>query len=79
MGWIGVKRRFRVEDNGVIRANCDDDEDWTEIHSEREQKEIIDWACEIPAPEDNRGLPRRLVVAIQKKKSIVNRLETQQK
>ncbi len=36
----------------------------------------MDRAYEIPAPEDNKGLPRRLVVAVPKKRSIVYRLET---
>ncbi len=66
-----------MEDNGVIRASWEDDEDWTEIHSKREWKEMMDQVCEIPAPEDNGGLPRRLVVAVPKKKGIISRLETQ--
>ncbi len=66
-----------MEDNRVIRASWEDDEDWTEIHSEREWKEMIDQACEITAPEDNGGLLRRLVVAVPKKKGIVSRLEMQ--
>ncbi len=68
-----------MEENRVIRASWEDDEDWTEIHSKRELKEMIDRACEIPALEDNGGLPRRLVVAVPKKKGIVSRLEMQWK
>ncbi len=48
-----------------------------EIYSEREWKEMIYRACEIPAPEDNGGLPRRLVVAMPKKRGIVSRLKMQ--
>ncbi len=44
-----------MEDNGVIRASWEDDEDWTEIHSEREWKEMMDRAYEIPALEDKGG------------------------
>ncbi len=36
----------------------------------------MDQAYEIPATEDNRGLPHRLVVAVPKKKGIISRLET---
>ena len=32
--------------------------------------------CEIPIPEDNEGLPRRLVVSMPRKKGLINRLET---
>ncbi len=42
IGWISVKWRFRVEDNGVIRASWEVDKDWTEIHSERKWKEMMD-------------------------------------
>ncbi len=66
-----------MEDNGVIRASWEDDEDWIEIYSESEWKEMIDRACEIPASKDNGGLLCCLVVAMPKKKSIVNRLEIQ--
>ena len=66
-----------MEDNWVMRASWEDDEDWTEIHSEREWKEMMDQACEIPAPEDNGGLPRRLVVAVPKKRGMVSRFKTQ--
>ncbi len=72
-----MKQRFRVEDNEVIRASWKDDEDWMEIYSEREWKEMMDQACKIPAPKNNGGLPRRLIVAVPKKIGIVNKLETQ--
>ncbi len=74
MGWIGVEQRFRVENNGVIRGSWEDDKNWMKIHSEREWKEMMDQACEIPVPEDNKGLPRRLVVAVPKKSGIISRL-----
>ena len=35
MIWTSMKRRFEVEDNGIIYTSWKDDEDWTEIHSER--------------------------------------------
>ncbi len=76
MGWTGVIERFRVDNNRVIRASWEDDEDWTEIHLEREWKEMIDRACKIPTPEDNGGLPHQLVVAVPKKRDIVSRLAT---
>ncbi len=66
-----------MEDNRVIRTSWEDDEDWTEIHSKRKWKEMMDRAYEIPAPEDNEGLPRRLVVAMPKKRGIVSRLKMQ--
>ncbi len=47
-----------------------------EIYSEREWNETIDWACKIPVLEDNGDLPRRLVVALPKKRGVVSRLET---
>ena len=37
---------------------------------------MIQQACEIPAPEDNGGFSRRLVVSVPRKKGIVSRLET---
>ncbi len=37
---------------------------------------MIDRVYEIPTLEDNRGLPRRLIVAMPKKRGIINRLET---
>ncbi len=73
--WIGVKRRFRLEDNGVIRASWEDDEDWIEIHSEREWKKMVDRAYEISVLENNESLPRRLVIVVPKNKDIVSRLE----
>ncbi len=71
-----MKRKFRVEGDGVVRATWDDDEGWTEIYSEREWKEMMQRASEIPAPEDNGDFPRRLVVSVPRKKGIVSRLET---
>ena len=66
-----MKRRFKVEGNGMVRARWEDDEGWTEIHSEREWKEMMERAYEIPAPEDNGDLPRRLIVAVPKKKALL--------
>ncbi len=63
-----MKRRFRVEDNKVLRASWEDDEDRTEIYLERKWKEMMNRACEIPAPEDNGGLPHHLVVVVPQKK-----------
>ncbi len=37
----------------------------------------MDRVYEIPVPEDNRGLPHRLVIAVSKKKGIVSRLKRQ--
>ena len=71
-----MKRKFRVEGDGVVFATWDDDEDWTEIYSERKWKEMMQRTCEIPAPEDNGGFPRRLVVSMSRKKGVVSRLKT---
>lgn len=38
---------------------------------------MIDWVCEILALEDNESLPRYLVVAMPKKRDIVNKLKMQ--
>ena len=40
--WIGVKRKFKVEGNRMVRARWEDDEGWTEIHLEREWKEMME-------------------------------------
>ncbi len=66
-----MKQRFKVEDNRVIYTSWENDEDWTEIYLETKWKEMRDWVCKILAPEDNRGLPHRLVVAVQKKKVLL--------
>ena len=71
-----MKRKFRVEGDGLVRTTWDDDEGWTEINSEREWKEMMQRADEIPASEDNGGFPRRLVVSVLRKKGLVSRLET---
>ena len=47
-----------------------------EIYSEREWKEMMQRACEIPAPENNGGFSRHLVVFVPGKKGLINRLET---
>ena len=39
-----------------------------ETYLERKWKEIIEWAYEILALENNGDLPRRLIVAVPKKK-----------
>ena len=70
-----MKQKFNVDSNGMVRARWEDDEGWTEIHSERKEKEMIEQAYEIPAPEDDGDLPRYLIVAVPKK-SIDSRLET---
>ncbi len=76
MSLTGMKRKFRVEGDGVVGATWDDDEGWTEIYLEREWKEMMQRACEIPSPEDNGVCSRRLVVSVPRKKGIVSRLET---
>ena len=38
---------------------------------------MMDWACKVPAFEDNTGLLRRLIVAMTKKRDIISRLEIQ--
>ncbi len=53
MGSTGVKKRFRVKDNAIIHVSWKDDEDWTEIHSEREWKKMMDGTYEILALKDN--------------------------
>ena len=65
-----------MEDDGVVCATWNEDEGWTKIYSEREWKEMIQWAFEIPASKDNRGFLRRLVISVPRKKGLVNRLET---
>ena len=67
----GVKRKFQVEGNGMVRARWEDDEGWMKIYSEREWKEMMEWAYEIPAPKDNGDLPCRLIVAVPKKKALL--------
>lgn len=59
----------------MICAGEEDDENWTEIHSQRKLKEIMKQAYKILVFEDNRGLPRHLVVAVLKRKSIISRLK----
>ncbi len=76
MSWTGMKRKFRVEGDGVVFATWDDDEGWTEIYSEREWKEMMQQVFEITSPEDNGGFPRRLLVSVPRKKGMVSRLET---
>ena len=71
-----MKRKFRVEGDEVVRATWDKDEGWTEIYLEREWKEMIQYAYEIPVSKNNGDFPRRLVVYVLKKKGLVNRLET---
>lgn len=39
-----MKQKFKVEGNGQIRGNWNDDDSWTKIYLERELKEIIQWA-----------------------------------
>ncbi len=60
-----------MEDNRVIRASWEDNGDCTEIHSEKELKEMIDRACEILALEDKMGLPCLLVIVVPKKKVLL--------
>ena len=69
--WTGVKRKFKVEGNGMVHARWEEDEGWTEIHLEREWKEIMEQAYEIPVPKDNGDLPRCLIVAVLKKKALL--------
>ena len=76
MNWTGMKRKFRVEGDGVVCATWDYDEGWTEIYSEREWKEMMQRAFEIPAPKNNGGFSRRLVVSVPRKKGIVSRFKT---
>ena len=52
----------------MVRARWEDDENWTEIHSEREWKEMIKQEYEIPVHENNRDLSHCLIVAVPKKK-----------
>ena len=66
-----------MDNNKVIRAGWEDDKDKTEIYLEKKWKEMIDWASKIPAFKDNVGLPCHLIIAVPKKKDIVNRLKTQ--
>ncbi len=58
------------------RASWEDNKDKTEIHWEREWKEMMDRAYKIPVPEDNGSLPRHLVIAVPKKRDIISKLET---
>lgn len=51
----------------VIYDSWEDDKGWTEIYLERKWEEIMDWAYEILAFEDNRSLPRYLIVFMLKK------------
>lgn len=55
----------------MVRASWEDDEGWTEIHSEQEWKEMMKRAYEIPAPENNGNLSRRLVVVVPKKTALL--------
>ena len=64
-----------MKGNRVVCATWDEDKGWIEIYLEREWKEMMQQVCEIQAPEDNGGFPRRLVVSVLKKKGLVNRLE----
>ena len=40
MSWTGIKRKFRVEGDRLVRATWDDDESQIEMNSEREWKEM---------------------------------------
>ena len=73
--WTGIKRKFKVEGNGMVRARWEDDEGWTEIYSERKWKKMMERAYLILAPENNGDLPPRLIVAVPKKTDIVGKLE----
>ena len=41
MSWIGIKRKFRVESDGLVCATWDDDKGWTKINSEQEWKKMM--------------------------------------
>ena len=58
----------------MVCARWEDDKGWTEIHSEREWKEMMERAYAILVPEDNWDLPYRLIIVVPKK-SIVSRLQ----
>lgn len=72
----GVKQKFKLEGNGIVRTNWEDDEGQTEIYSKREWKKMIEWAYKILVLEGNRSLSRYLMAAVPKIKGIVSRLET---
>ncbi len=55
----------------MVHANWEDDEGWTKIYLEWEWKEIIKRADEILLLEDNRSLPHCLMVAVPKKKILL--------
>ena len=63
-----MKQKFKVEGNEIVRARWEDDEGRTEIHLEREWKKMIEQIYEIPAPENIGDLPRRLILAVPKKR-----------
>ena len=63
-----MKRKFKVKSNRIILARWEDDEGWTEIHLEREWKEMIERAYKISKPKNNKDLLRHLIVAVPKKK-----------
>ena len=58
-----------MKGSGMVRAIWEDYEGWTEIHLEQKWKEMMKRVYEIPAPKDNGGLPRYLMVAVSKKKN----------
>lgn len=49
-----MKWRFKVEDKKIICVSWKDDENQTEIHSERKQKKIMHQVYKIPALENNK-------------------------
>ena len=65
-----------MESDRLIRATWNDDKGWTKINSEREWKEIMQWAGKISAPKDNEGFSRHLLLSVLRKKELVSRLET---
>ena len=72
MNWIGVKSSFKVKDNEVIYISWEDDKNWTEIYLEKKLYKMINWVYKILVLENNEDLPRRLVIAVPKKKLLVD-------
>lgn len=60
-----------MEGNEVVLVIWEDNQDWTEIHKDKTYKEMIKQEYKISASEDNRDLLRRLIVAMQKKKTLL--------
>lgn len=79
MSQTGMKQKFRIEDDGVVRITWDNKKGQTEIYSERKQKEMIQQTQEISAPKNNRGFSHCVIVSMLKKNRFASRLETQQK